>query len=141
MLVDTALIGTLGLYDLFGVAGAAFYVGNYTLLVTRRTSTDGPVYFVVNLAAASLLLLSLSEAFNLGAALVQLYFCTMSVIGILSRLHPLRRLRRLRPAPEPKPIRWTCPGSVARRLEPRRAAIDATTRGGADDAGIALDTH
>ena len=116
-MLETATGAPLGLFDLLGVAGAALYVCNYTLLVTRRTSTDHPVYFAVNLSAALLLLISLSQAFNLGAALIQLFFCVMSVVGIVSRLHPLRRLRHRQrsAAPAPQPIRWTRPGLAAKR--------------------------
>ena len=116
-MLETATGAPLGPFDLFGVAGAALYVCNYTLLVTRRTSADRPGYFVLNLLAALLLLVSLSQAFNLGAALIQLFFCVMSVVGILSRLHPLRRLRRRHraAAPAAQPIRWTRPGLAARQ--------------------------
>lgn len=105
----------LGLLDLFGVAGAALYICNYTLLVTRRTSADRPLYFVVNLSAAIFLLISLSQAFNLGAALIQLFFCAMSVVGIVSRLHPLRQLRRPLLV-GPQSIRWSQPGLDRERL-------------------------
>jgi|GEM_PF-1776037 len=119
-MVDAALVTHLEFFDLLGVIGAALYIGNYSLLVMRRFSTDEPGYFVVNLLAASLLLLSLTHAFNLGAALIQFFFLVMSVAGIVSRLHPLRRLRRLRrrpvPAAQPQPIRWSRPGVDDRRL-------------------------
>ena len=117
-MVDTALLAHLEFFDLLGVIGAALYIGNYSLLVMRRFSTDEPGYFVVNLLAASLLLLSLSQAFNLGAALIQFFFLVMSVVGIVSRLHPLRRLRRLRrpPVPAPQPIRWSRPGVAGRKV-------------------------
>lgn len=116
-MLETATGAPLGLFDLFGVAGAALYVCNYTLLVTRRTSADRPGYFVLNLLAAILLLISLTQAFNLGAALIQVFFCVMSLVGVVSRVHPLRRLRHRQrsAAPAPQPIRWTRPGLVAKR--------------------------
>jgi len=108
-MVDTALVTRLEFFDLLGVIGAALYIGNYTLLVMRRFSADQPGYFVINLLAAGLLLVSLMHTFNLGAALIQFFFLVMSVVGIVSRVHPLRRLRRLRrrPLPAPQPIRWS----------------------------------
>jgi predicted MFS family arabinose efflux permease len=116
-MLDNAAGAPLDLFDLFGVFGAALYIGNYTLLVMQRSSTDRPVYFSVNLLAASLLLLSLTQSFNLGAALIQFFFLVMSVVGIISRVHPLRQLRRLRRAPVtiPQPIRWSRPGVDARK--------------------------
>lgn len=117
-MLETALLVHLEFFDLLGVIGAALYIFNYTMLVMRRFSADQPGYFVVNLLAASLLLLSLTQAFNLGAALIQCFFLVISVAGILSRLHPLRRLRRLRrgssAAPQPQPIRWSRPGGDSR---------------------------
>lgn len=109
---DTATGTPLGLYDLLGVVGAALYVVNYTLLVTRQATADRAGYFFVNMLAAGLLLISLTQSFNLGAALLQCFFLAMSVVGIVSRLHPLPRLRRLRrpPVPAPQPIRWSRPG-------------------------------
>lgn len=118
MLVETAKMAPLGLFDLLGVAGAALYVCNYALLVTRRTSADRPGYFVMNLLAAILLLASLSQAFNLGAALIQLFFCVMSVVGAVSRLHPLRGLQQRPAARAPHPIRWSRPGLAAKQPWP-----------------------
>jgi hypothetical protein len=117
-MLETAIGTPLGLFDLLGVAGAALYVGNYTLLVTRRTSADRPGYFFINMLAAGLLLVSLTQAFNLGAALIQLFFCVMSVVGVFSRLRLLRRLRHLglQSAPASRPIRWSRPGLAGKRL-------------------------
>lgn len=116
-MLDPALPIHLGFFDLLGVVGAGLYICNYTLLVMRRFTADHPGYFVVNLLAAGLVLLSLTHAFNLGAALIQFFFLVMSIAGIVSRLHPVRRLRRLRsqPAPVAQPIRWSRPGVDIRR--------------------------
>jgi len=113
-MLETTTGAPLGLFELFGVAGAGLYVGNYTLLVTQRTSTDRPANFMVNLAAAIPLPFSLSQAFNLGSALIQLFFLVKSLIGFVSRLQPIRRLARHRhirsPALQAQPIRWSRPG-------------------------------
>jgi hypothetical protein len=117
-MIETAIGTPLGLFDLLGVAGAALYIGNYTLLVTRRTSADRPGYFFINMLAAGFLLISLIQAFNLGAALIQLFFLIMSMVGILSRLRLLRRLGHLwrPPAPAARQIHWSRPGLAGRRL-------------------------
>lgn len=115
-MVDS-LIGTfdrLGAFDLLGVLGAVLYVGNYTRLVLRWSSTTETGYFVVNLMAASLVLIGLSQAFNLGAAMIQLFFLGLSFVAIIQRWQPLRR--RQPTAPEPQPIRWTRPGLAASQL-------------------------
>jgi hypothetical protein len=110
----------LGIFDLLGVVGAMLYVGNYTRLALGRASTADTGYFVVNLLAASLVLIGLSHAFNLGAALIQLFFVVLSFVAVINRWQPLRRLRRLRrrhrpTAPESQPIRWTRPRLAAKQ--------------------------
>ena len=80
---------------------------------TRQTSTDRAGYFLCDLLAAGLVLVSLTQAFDIGATLIQLFFLAMSVVGIVSRLHPLRRLRL---APAAQPIRWSRPRVDQQRL-------------------------
>jgi hypothetical protein len=90
----------LGVYAALGVLGAALYVVSYVRVVMNWSAADQLGYFALNLVAASLVLISLSEAFNLGAALIQVFFVVMSIVGIGRRLHRLRRLRHLGPTAE-----------------------------------------
>jgi hypothetical protein len=119
-MAESLIIGRLGIFDLLGVVGAMLYVGNYTRLALGRASTADTGYFVVNLLAASLVLIGLSHAFNLGAALIQLFFVVLSFVAVINRWQPLRRLRRLRrrhrpTAPQSQPIRWTRPRLAAKQ--------------------------
>jgi hypothetical protein len=115
-MAESLIIGPLGALDLLGVLGAMLYIGNYMRLVLQRVSADTAGYFVVNLLAASLVLIGLTQAFNLAAALIQLFFVVMSLLAIANRWHPLHRLRRRRrTAPAPQPIRWSRPGLAAER--------------------------
>jgi len=110
-----ATLASLDLYATLGILGAALYVVSYLRVVMNGAAADRLSYFAVNLAAASLVLVSLSQAFNLGAAVIQVFFVVMSIFGISRRLHRLRRLRR-RGAP---PIRWTRPA-----VDPPRTSRD-----------------
>lgn len=81
-----------------GMLGALCYIANYTRLTFRLTDADQPGYFALNVVAASLVLLSLTTAFNAAALVIQLFFLTMSLAGLLSRL-----VRRRRPRASPRP--------------------------------------
>lgn len=85
---------SIDFFLVLGVAGALLNMANYLRLVLQRTSADQPGYFFLNLVASALLLISLSQAFNLGAALFQGFFFIMSLIGLVHRLHLIRRLAR-----------------------------------------------
>jgi hypothetical protein len=77
---------SIGVTEMIGVAGFFLYVTNYSLLTLRIWSSDELRYFVVNLTAASCVLIGLTHSFNLAAALIQIFFVSMSIIGIALRL-------------------------------------------------------
>ena len=69
--------------EIIGVAGFCLYVINYSLLTLQVLSGKAVSYFVINLCAASCVLVGLWASFNLAAALIQVFFIMMSLIGIL----------------------------------------------------------
>lgn len=69
-----------------GLLGAGLYMMNYTLLTSRILTSDNPAYFGVNLAAALLVLSSLSGAFNAATLVIQVFFVGVSLCGIFLRL-------------------------------------------------------
>lgn len=71
--------------DLCGVAGFALYVMNYVCLSTGRAQRHMTRYFARNLCAALLVLASLTQDFNLGSAMVQLFFIGISLFALVSR--------------------------------------------------------
>jgi hypothetical protein len=74
------------LFDAVGVAGFGLYVLNYSMLTLQRVKSDSIRYFVINLAAASMVLIGLMNAFNLAAALIQVFFIGSSCVAIIIRL-------------------------------------------------------
>lgn len=90
-MLEIAPLAPLDLYGTLGVLGAALYVVSYLRVVMNGAAADRLSYFALNLAAASLVLVSLSQAFNLGAALIQVFFVVMSLVGIGRRLPRLGR--------------------------------------------------
>ncbi|SFJ34397.1 CBU_0592 family membrane protein [Jannaschia pohangensis] len=88
--------------QILGLVGAGLYVMNYVLLTCRRIDPGRTPYFVVNLVAASFVLLSLSHAFNAAAMVIQSFWITISIYGIAIRLRrspPSATGARLRPLP------------------------------------------
>lgn len=72
--------------EMIGVGGFFLYVANYTMLTLRILTGDCLRYFVLNIAAASMVLIGLSASFNLASAMIQGFWVVMSLIGIAMRL-------------------------------------------------------
>jgi len=82
--------------QLIGVTGAVTYVLAYALLQLGMLSGSDYRYTLMNLAAAGMVLLSLTESFNLSSAIVQIFWVGISMIG-LARLYFLHRRARFNP--------------------------------------------
>jgi len=74
------------IFELLGVVGFFLYVLNYTLLTFRVLTGDSLTYFGINFCAASLVLVGLTNSFNLAAAMVQIFWICMSTLAIILRL-------------------------------------------------------
>jgi hypothetical protein len=80
-----------------GLAGVVIYIAAYGLLQAGVLRGTGYAYPALNLAASLLLLVSLSQTFNLSAALVQGCWVVISLFGLARRT---LRDRRVRMTPE-----------------------------------------
>lgn len=80
------------LFEAIGVAGFALYVINYGLLTFQKITSASNTYFVLNLAAASLVLVGLTHSFNLASALIQLFWIAISLVAIVLRIKDGPRL-------------------------------------------------
>jgi CRP-like cAMP-binding protein len=65
-----------------GHLGVVFYVGSYAALQSGLIRGSSYAYAVLNLIAASLVLVSLTNAFNAASALIQVFWIAISLIGI-----------------------------------------------------------
>lgn len=74
------------LLDAIGVVGFGLYVLNYTMLTLQRVKSESILYFAINGTAAAMVLIGLMNAFNLAAAMIQVFFICSSAIAILLRL-------------------------------------------------------
>ncbi len=68
-----------------GLAGVILYVLGFFLLCTGRIDSTLPTFFILNFMAAGFVLISLTVDFNLSAALIQAFYLTMSLGGIVKR--------------------------------------------------------
>lgn len=73
-------------FEVIGIAGFMLYVTNYTLLTLRFINGHSVLYFTINLVASSSVLAGLTVSFNLAAAMVQVFFVVMSLVGIAIHL-------------------------------------------------------
>lgn len=98
--------------DMAGLLGAVLYMASYTGLAVGWLRPATLAFFVVNLAAASLVLISLTDGFNYAALALQTYLAGFSLLRIAGCL------RRPRPAPLPA-CAWTAPRGWVRPTLPR----------------------
>ena len=80
--------------EVAGLLGVLLYVGAYAALQTGLLRSNGYSYAAANLAAAALVLLSLSSNFNLSAAISQIVWIVISVFGLV-RMAVLAKRARL----------------------------------------------
>lgn len=80
------LTHTPALAELIGIAGFGLYVLTYGLLTFRILNGQSVSYFTMNLAAATCVLIGLSSSFNLASAMIQIFWISMSLIGIMLHL-------------------------------------------------------
>ena len=81
-------------HNVIGVSGAILYVISYALLQFDHIENDN-TYSVLNLAAATMVLVSLLHAFNLASALIQVIWIVISISGLLLRYRERKEPIRL----------------------------------------------
>ncbi|MEG3620373.1 cyclic nucleotide-binding domain-containing protein [Magnetovibrio sp. PR-2] len=69
--------------DLMGIVGVILYIGSYFALQAGIIKGQGYLYATLNTAAASCVLLSLVNNFNLSSAIIQVTYIAISVFGII----------------------------------------------------------
>jgi hypothetical protein len=70
------------LFDVVGLVGVAIYLGSYFILQAGLIRGQTYTYAGLNLVAASCVLFSLQQDFNLSSAIIQISWIAISVIGI-----------------------------------------------------------
>lgn len=83
-MADLILDLTTNPFQATGVLGFFAYMGSFALLQARLIDGNGPVYALMNVIAASLVLISLADAFNLASLLIQVSWIIIGLAGIAS---------------------------------------------------------
>lgn len=83
----------LSISEAIGLGGALLYSISYLLSAYDRLPSQSPLYYASKLVAATMVLISLSQNFNLASAIIQVFFITVSLIGITRHLDARRRQR------------------------------------------------
>lgn len=89
----------VGYGDVIGVIGFLLYLCNYILITFQHIDSRSIRFFVLNTLAAACVLFSLSEDFNLAAAMIQIFWIVLGIVAITVRLVPVWRYRTTRPSP------------------------------------------
>ena len=70
------------LVDIIGMTGTTLVVVSYFLLQLERMDAKGLGYNLMNLAGATLLLVSLCFKFNLASFVIELFWIAASIVGV-----------------------------------------------------------
>jgi len=70
-------------YSIIGLPGVFLILLTYFLLQTEKMSSTGFLYSFLNLTGASLILFSLLYEWNLAAALIEIFWIIISLLGLI----------------------------------------------------------
>lgn len=73
------------LYQIIGLAGFLAYMAGFAGLQLGWLDGNGSTYVWTNIIGASLVLISLTHAFNLASALIQISWIVIGVAGLVRR--------------------------------------------------------
>ncbi len=73
-------------YRIAGLVGFFFYMSSFAALQFKWLDGQGLTYSLMNIAAASLVLISLTNEFNLASALIQVSWIVIGCVGLLLRI-------------------------------------------------------
>lgn len=80
-----SFFGGLSIFDACGLMGFAAYLGGFGALQFGALDGNGKAYAWINVVAASLVLISLYDAFNLASVLIQVSWIVIGYVGIVRR--------------------------------------------------------
>ena len=78
-------------WELTGLLGACLYAASYVCAAFDKIPSQSIHYYLIKLIAATLVLVSLTNSFNLASVVIQVFFITVSIIGVLRHVGNARR--------------------------------------------------
>ncbi len=91
-------VAGLSVFDIFGLLGFAGYLCSFGALQFGLLDGNGKTYAWTNVLAASFVLISLYDAFNLASALIQVSWIVIGYFGIVRRSGQRAEIGRSVPA-------------------------------------------
>ena len=76
------MLSDLTFIDILGVLGSLMIAGAYLAVTQGRVAAEKPLYNLVNLAGACLILLSLYYRPNAGAIMIEVLWVTIALIAL-----------------------------------------------------------
>lgn len=76
------------LYKIAGIFGFLIYAINYLRICLAAKASPGTDFFLANILAATLVLISLSANFNIASALIQIFWIMVSLVAVRRRFKP-----------------------------------------------------
>jgi hypothetical protein len=73
----------MGWYDIAGLIGVATILAGYAAATSGRLDAKGAPSLTVNFVGASLILVSLTQRFNLSAAIVEGAWALIALVGLI----------------------------------------------------------
>ena len=93
MTLYQSFLADLGPYQLAGLIGFVLYIFSFSAVQFNWIDGNSAVFSLTNIAAASLVAISLIADFNLASALIQGSWIVIGLAGLALRLRrPVRRL-------------------------------------------------
>jgi hypothetical protein len=81
---------TYGWHDLVGIIGVVVVLALYFLLQSERMSATSPLFSAANALGAVLIIVSLTQQFNLSAFVVEVAWLLISLYGLARNMRKAR---------------------------------------------------
>ena len=85
----------MSIFQTIGLLGFFVYLASFAALQMRLLDGNGVAYAALNILAAALVLVSLTEAFNLASALIQISWIVIGLFGLAWRYTAILAARRM----------------------------------------------
>ena len=83
------------IFNAIGVFGSFMYICGFGLVQTQIICGNGIKYCLIQISAATCVLISLQHAFNLASFLIQISFATIGILGLMSKLRQRKNTNEL----------------------------------------------
>ena len=101
--MENSLFLTFDVWEIIGLTGAITYTLAYILTAYDILTSRSPYYYLMNMAAAIMVMVSLYAYYNLASVVIQTFFISVSMIGLWRHVDK-RKQKTDRQMPQPGKI-------------------------------------